>query len=118
MSLKMQVAPVKKALAAVRKMTSAGNRVVFEELGGSIGGYVQNLETGAKIPIIQAPGGGTYTVSIWRKKNAKPGDIPPKGSRFRSLEPLDEEEEEGEHVIEGAASSSSQTNSGFTRRAL
>ena len=51
MSLTMQVAGVKKPLASVRKMTKAGNRVVFEEISETCGGYVENKESGVKVPI-------------------------------------------------------------------
>jgi len=64
MSLTMQVAGVKKPLASVRKMCSAGNRVVFEdEEDESIGGYVYNKSTGETIPIKKE--GGTYEVKMW-----------------------------------------------------
>jgi hypothetical protein len=55
----MQVAGVKKPLASVRKMCSAGNRVVFDDEGD----YVQNKTTGTKIPITQEE--GTYQVTMW-----------------------------------------------------
>ena len=48
MHMVMQVAGVKKPLASVRKICSAGCRVVFEETGADVGGYVEHTVTGAR----------------------------------------------------------------------
>jgi hypothetical protein len=66
LSLTFQVAGVKKPLGSVRKMCSAGNRVVFEDISETQGGYVENRTTGDRIPINKE--GGTYGVTIWRLK--------------------------------------------------
>ena len=42
LSLTFQVAGVKKPLGSVRKMCAAGNRVVFEDISETQGGYVEN----------------------------------------------------------------------------
>ena len=61
----MQVAEVQKPLCSVRKMCTAGNRVVFEENANhpELGGYVENIGTGTRIPIRKL--GGTYQVELW-----------------------------------------------------
>ena len=107
LNLNVQVAPVKKSLASVRKMCGAGNRVVFEDLGEDVGGYVQSLSTGDKTPIMKV--GGTYSVSLWRPRT------PPKVLRGNRFDALSDGEE-----IEGAGSASSSDNAGsagFTRHA-
>jgi len=74
LGLTMQVAGVKKPLASVRKMCQAGNRVVFEEAGGEVGGYVENKATGARIPINKSD--GTYSVSVFRPVDRWGGSRP------------------------------------------
>ena len=56
----VQLAEVNKNLAAVRKICSAGNRVVFDDDFG--GGYVENKTTGIRIPIEKDQ--GTYAVTL------------------------------------------------------
>jgi len=99
----MQVAGVKKPLASVRKMCDAGNRVVFENDEQGFGGYVQNRETGATVPINKT--GGTYQVSLWT--------LADQGASYLAALP-DGEDSEAEPEVEGANSSSS---TGFPRRA-
>ena len=64
--LTMQVVGVKKPLGSVQKLCDAGNRVVFENSSDRVGGYVQRISTGTKVPILRE--NGTYTVSIWTKE--------------------------------------------------
>ena len=65
MGLTLQVADVSKTLAAVRKMCTVGNRVVFDDdpADDSYGGYIQNKKTGSKIVIYKQ--GGTYGITLW-----------------------------------------------------
>jgi hypothetical protein len=102
LSLTMQVAGVKKPLASVRKMTKAGNRVVFEEISDTCGGYVENKESGVKVPISKEGPNGTYKVSLWR-----PRKVRAKSGRFAALDEDIDGLSEDEHVVEGANSSSS-----------
>ena len=60
LELAVQLAEVNKNLAAVRKICSAGNRVVFDDDFG--GGYVENKTTGIRIPIEKDQ--GTYAVTL------------------------------------------------------
>ena len=97
LNLTMQAAGIKKPLASVRKMCRAGNRVVFEELSESQGGYVENKQSGARIPIVKQD--GTYRVSVWRLRKRDSGNM------FSALEgDLDDLSDE---EVEGANSSSS-----------
>jgi len=65
LGMTMPVAEVQKPLCSVRKMCTAGNRVVFEENTNhpDLGGYVENIGTGTRIPIRKL--GGTYQVELW-----------------------------------------------------
>ena len=65
LGLTLQVADVSKTLAAVRKMCTVGNRVVFDDdpADESYGGYIQNKKTGSKIVIYKQ--GGTYGITLW-----------------------------------------------------
>jgi len=56
MSLKFQVSDVQKPLAAVRRISEKGNRVVF----GPEGNYIENMKTGRKIQMVKR--GGSYVV--------------------------------------------------------
>ena len=56
--LTMQVAQVRNPLASVKKMCAAGNRVVFEQKQS----YVENLKSGARIPIVSQ--NGSYHVML------------------------------------------------------
>ena len=49
---------VKKPLASVRRIVEKGNRVTFDENGGSI----ENIKTGKKIGIIH--NNGTYAIEV------------------------------------------------------
>ena len=92
----MQVAGVNKPLASVRKMCSAGNRVVFEDQGDTtVGGYVQNIASGTRVPITKE--GGTYQVSLWTQSAKQAGNP----SYFAALS-----EEDSEPADSGTASSS------------
>jgi len=102
LNLTFQVAGVKKPLGSVRKMCAAGNRVVFEDISAVEGGYVENKNTGARIPIRKE--GGTYGVSIWRLKSTK--SVVGDNNMFAALSEDEEEEEVPEHEY-GANSSSS-----------
>jgi len=105
LNLTFQVAGVKKALGSVRKMCAAGNRVVFEDISETEGGYVENKISGARIPIKKE--GGTYGVSIWRLRSTE-GAVGT-NNMFAALSE-DEQDEEEEEVPEheyGANSSSS-----------
>ena len=59
MQVEMEVAEVKKSLMSVRRMTEAGNRVVFEP-GNN---YIENINTGKKTKI--EFDGKAYMVPIW-----------------------------------------------------
>ena len=114
LELTMQVAGVKKPLASVRKMCQAGNRVVFDDAGD----YVENKQTGIKIPITQED--GTYQVSLWvelddtRRKTLE-------GNMFNVLQDgaEDEEEQEGDNDVSAFPRNEPGTSSssGFPRRA-
>jgi hypothetical protein len=56
MSLTFQVSDVQKPLAAVRRISEKGNRVVF----GPEGNYIENMKTGKKIQMVKK--GGSYVV--------------------------------------------------------
>ena len=60
LELVFQISQVHKTLLAVRKITSAGNRVVFDEEEGD---YIQNKSTGLKTKIHKK--NGTYVVFVW-----------------------------------------------------
>ena len=53
-----QVTTVKKPLASVSKITDKGNRVVFE----STGGYIENIKSGKRIPIVKHK--GTFAIDV------------------------------------------------------
>jgi len=98
--LVMQCVGVTKPLLAVRKMCSAGNRVIFD----SEGSYIENKATGATTPIREEE--GTYAVWLWvlvpdgaRETTA--------GNSFSQLSEVEEVAEDAEVVFE----------SGFTRHA-
>ena len=105
-NLTFQVAGVKKPLGSVRKMCSAGNRVVFEDISDTQGGYVENKKTGARIPINKE--GGTYGVSIWRLRKVE-GECATKGynGKFFAALSEDEDDEDVPEAEYGANSSSS-----------
>ena len=106
LNLTFQVAGVKKPLGSVRKMCAAGNRVVFEDISETHGGYVENRTTGARIPINKE--GGTYGVAIWRlrKTDGATSNGVGKESYFAALSE-DEEDEDVPEAEYGANSSSS-----------
>ena len=57
--VEMEVADVKKPLMSVRRMTEAGNRVVFEPSGG----YIEDVHTGEKLQMRET--GGMYMLKMW-----------------------------------------------------
>ena len=57
--MKFQVADVTKTLGSVRRMTQAGNRVVFDANGS----YIENKRTGAKTKIHDET--GEFKVDMW-----------------------------------------------------
>ena len=59
LSIKFQVAGVKKPLLAVRRITEKGNQVVF----GPRENYILNVETGTKLPI-RPNGRGSYLLDV------------------------------------------------------
>jgi hypothetical protein len=68
-------------------MCKAGNRVVFEDSSDEhIGGYVQNIVSGERVPISKE--GGTYQVSVWTKEPAEAGSP----SYFDALAGVDEDD--------------------------
>jgi hypothetical protein len=82
-------------------MCQAGNRVVFEDLEGDVGGYVENIASKARIPIKRE--GGTYKVTMWRPRAHGNPQSPKEGaSYFQCLAPVEEEFEieEGKDVCE------------------
>ena len=68
-SLTMQCGKVTKPLGAVIQIVKAGNRVVFDEINGSVadGSSIENKKTGKKIMIMEH--GGTFGFKMWLKKN-------------------------------------------------
>ena len=64
--MKAQVCEVNKALLSVKKVTQAGNRVVFEE-GKS---YIEDVKTGEKMWLQEK--NGMYLLKLWVKTEAKP----------------------------------------------
>jgi len=103
LSLTFQVAGVKKPLGSVRKMCEAGNRVVFEDISETQGGYVENKATGTRIPINKE--GGTYGVPIWRLRKAGVKGVGQE-SYFAALSDGEDDEDVPEAMF-GANSSSS-----------
>ena len=57
-----QVCSVNKALLSVRKMTKAGNRVVFDDEGS----YVEDKKTGERMWMKEE--GGMYMLKMWVRK--------------------------------------------------
>ena len=57
--MKAQVCDVNKALLSVRRLTQAGNKVVFDPNGS----YIENLETGEKMNMQEK--GGMYVLKLW-----------------------------------------------------
>jgi hypothetical protein len=53
-----QVTTVKKPFASVSKITDKGNRVVFEATGG----YIENIKSGKRIPIVKHK--GTFAIDV------------------------------------------------------
>ena len=91
----MRMVDVTKPLLAVRKICAAGNRVVFDDCGGS---YIEDKATGARTAICKED--GTYAVWVWVAVPEVP--VKTEGNRFHALAPEEPEEFE---------------ESGFTRRA-
>ena len=58
-NMKAQVCDVNKALLSVRRLTQAGNKVVFDPNGS----YIENLETGEKMNLQEK--GGMYVLKLW-----------------------------------------------------
>ena len=84
LELTFQISDVHKTLAAVSKISRAGNRVVFDEEGS----YIYNKASGLSTPM--HPKNGIYFVHIWV--------LVPKVSSGR-FEALTEEEEEPMQVF-------------------
>ena len=57
-----QVCDVNKALLSVKKVTEAGNRVIFDKDGS----YIEDKESGEKIWMTEK--GGMFTIKLWTKK--------------------------------------------------
>ena len=57
-----QVCDVNKALLSVRRLTQAGNRVVFD----ADGGYIEHIETGEKMRMREQ--GGMYVLKLWVRR--------------------------------------------------
>ena len=65
--MKVQVCDVNKPLLSVRRVTAAGNRVVFEEGGG----YIEDKTTGEKLWMREKD--GMYILKLWvRRGGSKP----------------------------------------------
>ena len=62
-NMKAQVCDVNKALLSVRRLTQAGNRVVFDTNGG----YIENLGTGEKMHMREQ--GGMYVLKLWVRRS-------------------------------------------------
>ena len=82
--LSLQMADVTKTLLSVKRMTKAGNRVVFD----SEGSYVQNKATGFKTGIAEE--NGTYSMVVWTQ--ARKGVS--QSNRFDALASLEEDEQQ------------------------
>jgi hypothetical protein len=89
MNMVMQVAGVKKPLASVRKICSAGCRVVFEETGEDVGGYVEHKVTGARANFNKE--GGTYQMSVWALQDEVPRSRYAETTRFEAIAGIDED---------------------------
>ena len=63
--MKVQVCDVNKALLSVRRVTQAGNRVVFEENSG----YIEDVQTGEKMWLKEKD--GMYILKLWVRKDGK-----------------------------------------------
>ena len=61
--LKIQICEVNKALLSVKKVTQAGNRVVFDEDGS----YIEDKMTGERLTMRDE--GGMYMLKMWVKRN-------------------------------------------------
>ena len=62
-SMTAQVCEVNKALLSVKKMVSAGNRVVFDPAGS----YIEDVKSGEQMELKQK--GGMYMLKLWVKKD-------------------------------------------------
>ena len=71
-SMRVQVCDVNKALLSVRRVTQAGNRVVFEEDGG----WIEDVASGERMWMKQKD--GMYLLKLWVKK----GGVAPQASDF------------------------------------
>ena len=69
-SFTAQICDVNKPLLSVRRVTQAGNRVVFEEHGG----YIEDMKTGEKMWIKEKD--GMYLLKLWVRKG---GQAPEQG---------------------------------------
>ena len=58
---------VNKALLSVRKVVSAGNRVVFD----SKGSYIENTKTGERMHLQDKQ--GMYVLKVWTKGETREG---------------------------------------------
>jgi hypothetical protein len=63
--MKLQVCDVNKSLLSVRRVTQAGNRVVFENGGG----YIEDTETGEQMWMEEKE--GMYVLKLWVRKGGK-----------------------------------------------
>ena len=62
--LSLQMADVTKTLLSVKRMTKAGNRVVFDD-PNTVGSFIENKTTGKKTPLRQH--NGVYYMDVWVK---------------------------------------------------
>ena len=62
-NMKAQVCDVNKALLSVRRLTQAGNKVVFDPKGG----YIENMETGERMNMQEK--GGMYVLKLWVQRS-------------------------------------------------
>ena len=64
--MRVQVCDVNKALLSVRRVTQAGNRVVFDEDGG----WIEDKVTGQKMWMREKD--GQYLLKLWVKRSGEP----------------------------------------------
>ena len=66
--MKAQVCDVNKALLSVVRMMEAGNRVVFETVGGEKQGYIEDQGTGERM--YMRYDGGMFMLKVWVQKKS------------------------------------------------
>ena len=70
--MRVQVCDVNKPLLSVRRVTQAGNRVIFEDSGG----WIEDIQTGERLWMQEKD--GQYLLKLWVRKG---GEAPATGFR-------------------------------------